>query len=306
MVPAKDISRWNGTYTETSEPIVFCKISGGDDGLYFDSQAANNYAAITAAGHAFGGYHFAGGTDPVAEANKFVDGMKPLVTGEVPAVDIESGKNWNPNAPGVDPVAWTDQFIEGVRAASGNPNQGGLVYMNLATLLAHDWTPVLKKWGLWLADWNNNPAIDVNTDGVAYVMQQFSDGPVYDHDEWFGTIEEFKAYGWQTEIRVDAPQPESTTTTTTTTVPVESTTTSTTTVVPVPVEPDVPASTTTTTTIPLPDAPGTEPPDSTTTTTTQANGESQPVQGPSLISAIVAAIVAVVVTILKRLQGTQK
>ena len=188
MVPAKDISRYQGTYTDTGEPIVMVKISGGDDGLYYDSQAANNYNQVIAHGRAFGGYHFAGGTDPVAEANFFVAGMKPLVTGEVPALDWEIN---NPNPP-----AWCDAFINQVRAACGNPNQGGLLYMNLSTLRAYDWSVPLSKWGLWLADWNGDPAGTIDTGGQVYVMQQFSDGPNYDRDEWFGTVDQFKLYGW--------------------------------------------------------------------------------------------------------------
>jgi len=199
MIPAKDISRWQGTYTETGEPIVLIKISGGDQGLYYDSQATNNYNETIAHGHAFGGYHFAGGTDPIAEANFFVNGMKPLLTGEVPILDWEIS---NP-----DPVGWCNRFIDQVRAACGNPNQGGLIYMNLSTLMAHDWSPVLAKWGLYLADWNNNPAGTINTGGKVYVMQQFNDGPNYDHDEWFGTLDDFHAYGWHTPQPAPAPAP---------------------------------------------------------------------------------------------------
>jgi len=199
MLSAKDISRYQGTYQDTGEPIVLVKISGGDDGLYIDSQAANNYNQVIAHGRAFGGYHFAGGTDPVAEANYFVAAMKPLNPGEVPALDWEIS---NPNPP-----VWCDAFINQVRVGCGNPNQGGLLYMNLATLNAYDWSVPLSKWGLWLADWNNDPNGDVSTTHT-FVMQQYNDGPNYDHDEWFGTLAEFQAYGWHAPAPVPpAPTP---------------------------------------------------------------------------------------------------
>lgn len=201
MIPAKDISRWQGAYSETGEPIVMVKISGGDVGLYVDPQAASNYNQVIAHGHAFGGYHFAGAGDPVAEANFFVNAMMPLNTGEVPALDWEVG---HPNPP-----AWCNTFIDQVRKGCGNPNQGGLIYMNLATLNAHDWSLVLSKWGLWLADWTGDPSgATVNTDKTV-VMLQYNDGPTYDRDEWYGSIEQFKAYGWQPATApAPAPAPE--------------------------------------------------------------------------------------------------
>lgn len=193
---AKDISRWQGTYTNTSEPIVFVKISGGDQGLYVDPQAANNYNQVTAHGHAFGGYHFAGGGDPTAEANFFLDAMKPWKPGEVPALDWEIQH--------ADPVGWCLTFVNRVHAVAG---AWPLVYMNLSTLMAHDWTPVLKNCGLWLADWTGSPNANINTGKYTYVMQQYNDGPGYDRDIFFGTVEQFKKYGWPAPAPTPAPTP---------------------------------------------------------------------------------------------------
>lgn len=205
MLPAKDISRWDGAWTDEGEAIIMVKISGGDQGLYVDPDAQANYDRTIAAGKAFGGYHFAGGGNPQTEAMYFLNAMKPWNPGEVPALDIESGQTWNPNAPGVDPVAWTMGFINQVEASTGN--SGGLVYMNLNTLNLHDWTPVLNRWGLWLADWTGDPTgATVNTTKTV-VMLQYSDGPNYDHDEWYGTVDQFKAYGWHPTTPVAAPAP---------------------------------------------------------------------------------------------------
>lgn len=159
-------------------------MSGGDDGLYLDSQATNNYNRAKAAGRHVGGYHFAGGTDPVAEANYFMRAMQPLAANDVYALD------WEVSNP--DPVGWCTTFLQTVHNAIG---VWPLIYMNLNTLNSHNWDPVLANCGLWLADWNGNPSGTINTTHT-YVMQQYSDGPNYDHDEWFGTVEEFDKYGW--------------------------------------------------------------------------------------------------------------
>lgn len=286
MVPAKDISRWQGSWVDTGEPIVMVKIGGGDDGLYFDSDATANYDGVIAAGRAFGGYWFAGGGNPTTEANYFMNGMAPLVPGEVPALDIESGATWNPNAAGVDPVAWGLQFMDQVEARSGN--SGGLIYMNLSTLNAHNWQPVLDRWGLWLAEWDIAPDGSTIKTTHTVVMLQYADGPVYDHDEWYGTVEQFKKYGWP------APAPAPTTTTTTTQAPEPTTTT--TTVAPDPTPDPDPTTTTTTTT-------ETQPEPSTTTTTTTTS-ENQPTTGQqSWLAGLFAAIGAALVWLLNKLNG---
>lgn len=193
MIPAKDISRYQGNWKDTGEPIVMLKIGGGDNGLYFDSQATENYTGAKAAHRHVGGYWFAGGNNPSAEAAFFLKGMEPLTENDVYALDVESGKTWNPNGPGVDPVSWVNEFCNYIHNAIG---VWPLIYMNLNTLQLHNWDTVLTKCGLWLADWNNDPSGTINTGGHVYVMQQYADGPVYDRDEWYGTVEQFDKYGW--------------------------------------------------------------------------------------------------------------
>lgn len=192
MVPAKDISRYQGAYQDAGEPIVLIKIGGGDDGLYYDSDANENWNGAVAAGRAVGGYWFAGGGNPTAEAAFFLKGMQPLTENDVYALDVESGSTWNPNGAGVDPVSWVSQFVNYVHDQIG---VWPLIYMNLNTANLHDWSPVLRSCGLWLADWAVSPDATIPT-GYTYVMQQFSDGPNYDHDEWFGSVQQFQAYGY--------------------------------------------------------------------------------------------------------------
>lgn len=201
MIPAKDISRWQGPWTDTGEPIYLVKISGGDTGLYIDPDASTNYNQTIAAGKAFGGYHFAGGTDPVAEANFYLNAMQPWNPGEVPILDWEIQHT--------DPVGWCLQFATQVHNIAG---AWPLIYMNLSTLRAYDWTPVLAVCGLWLADWTGNPDSVINVGYNGYVMLQYNDGPNYDHDEWEYDIPTFRRYGWPNL----QPTPTSTTTTDTT------------------------------------------------------------------------------------------
>jgi lysozyme len=192
---AVDISQYQGTYKDYGTPVVIIKVSGGDNGVYYDSQAANNYNRAVADGKAVGMYHFAGGKDPIVESNFFVRACSPLAENDVMVLD------WEVSHP--DPVGWCKAFVENVHAQTG---VWPLLYVNLSTLRAHDWSPVLANCGLWLAAWNGNPEVDINTGGVPYVMQQYQGSPL-DRDAWFGTLDQFKAYGYHTAAPAPAPEP---------------------------------------------------------------------------------------------------
>lgn len=212
-------------------PIAIIKMSGGDQGLYTDSKANANYYGAKNAGKAIGMYHFAGGKDAVNEADFFVAAISPLEKYDVPILDWE--------IPHADPVGWCWTFVNRVHDRTG---VWPIIYMNLATLNAHNWNAVLEKCGLWLAAWNNNPQGDLPTHGHQYIMHQYtSDGAVngiagrVDKDMFYGSVDQFRKYGWQgtpapAPIPPPPPLPEPTPTTTTST----TTTTTTTTTLPPP------------------------------------------------------------------------
>ncbi len=196
MIPAVDISEYQGVWQNYPADIVLIKMSGGDSGLYMDPDAARNYTDAKASGKHVGGYHFIGWTiGASSEATYFMQAMSPLAENDVYALDIEA------IPAGCNPVAYVQQMVDLIHS---HINVWPLVYMNVSTLKTYDWSNVLKTCGLWLADWNNNPGGTI-PNVPTYVMQQYSDGPNYDHDEWFGTLAEFDAYGWHAPVAAPAP-----------------------------------------------------------------------------------------------------
>lgn len=202
-IEAVDVSQWQGdiNWGAVSAPIAIIKMSGGDNGLYFDSKANANYYNAVAAGKAVGCYHFAGGTDPIAEADFFIKACTPLAQNDVLVLDWEIS---NP-----DPVGWCAQFVNHVHDRTG---VWPLIYMNASTADSHDWTPVFQNCGLWVAAWNNDPngpAVTPHT----YVMHQYSNagtlpnGSRVDLDAWYGSVEQFHKYGYQTSQPAPAPAP---------------------------------------------------------------------------------------------------
>lgn len=194
----KDISQWQGNYDMASnpDPAIAIKMSGGDAGLYYDSHAALNYAHATAAGKVVIGYHFAGGLDPTAEADFFIKAMSPLAENDVLALD------WEIQNP--DPVGWCTTFVTHVHDVTG---VWPLVYMNMSTANAHDWSPVFNNCGYWCA------APSYSFDDVLPVKypQVAQQGPIVngvDTDAAFVTIEELKEYGYHaTHTSQPAPTP---------------------------------------------------------------------------------------------------
>jgi lysozyme len=198
-LPAIDISQWQGTWQNWSEPIIFMKVSGGDAGVYYDSQATNNYNQAKANGKGIGMYHFAGAGDPVVEANFFIRACSPLAENDVLALD------WEVQHP--DPVGWCTAFVNTVHNKTG---VWPLLYINLSTLRSFDWSPVLNNCGLWIAAWTNDPNVNVDTGGRPYVVHQYSGSPL-DKDAVWLTMEQFNAYGYHAQpTPAPEPQPEPT------------------------------------------------------------------------------------------------
>jgi lysozyme len=194
---AIDVSRWQGdiNWSAVTAPIALIKMSGGDDGVYYDSKASRNYALAKSTGKAVGMYHFAGAKDPIVEADFFISSCSPLEKDDVMILDWEVA---HPN-----PVEWCRIFIQRVIDKTGTRP---LIYMNTSTENRYDWSPVVNQnVGLWVADYRYAPSGNVPIKHwPTYVMHQYtSSGSMagvagnVDMNVWFGTVDQFKKYGYQ-------------------------------------------------------------------------------------------------------------
>lgn len=204
FVRAIDISQWQGNidWNAVNVPIAIIKMSGGDAGLYTDSKANQNYYGAKAAGKLIGGYHFAGGGDPVNEADFFIAAMSPLEENDVLVLDWEIEHR--------DPVGWCTAFVNRVHDRTG---VWPLFYTNGSRLNQYDWSPVRNNCGTWVAWYGQDPEGNLPISGN-YVMHQYtSNGSVpgiagrVDLDAWFGTIDQFKKYGWHGAAPEPVPEP---------------------------------------------------------------------------------------------------
>lgn len=147
-----DVSRWQGTidWNAASAMATFAIIkAGGSDGeLYTDSQFYRNRDEVRRLGMQRGYYYFAGGGNPVQEAEHFVSIIGPLQPGEVVALDFEIDHP--------DPVGYSLSFLIRTTELTGAKP---LLYTNMNRVLSYDWRPVADSgYHLWGAIYDENPA----------------------------------------------------------------------------------------------------------------------------------------------------
>lgn len=311
MLRVIDISDYQASldFGGVNADAIIVKATGGNG--YVNPSCDNHIEQAKAANKPFAFYHYYSDgfndSDPIAEANYFVDNCLGYFNQGIPILDWERGGN-----PDVSDTAKALQFLQHVEARTGVKP---LIYMSLSLVTGLNWSAVVaNNNGLWCADYvdNNTPipnfAMDPNRDPnphwdgtVNDVMWQFTStgridgyGGNLDCSFFYGPRAAWDAYA--NKHASPAPTPEPTTTTTTTTaapLPEPSTTTTTTTETTQPPtattttstsEPAPGESTTTTTTTTKKPQPL---PPSTTTTTTQATNP------PGFWAGVVAGIKAI-------------
>lgn len=176
--------------TNTDE-LIAIRMSSGDGGLHFDTQATKNYDAASAAGKVIINYHFGGTGDPTAEANFFIEAVSPFAEGDIYALDVERGQSSD----------WINTFANVVHAQTGC---WPLVYMNIST--ANSIYKQVENCGLWLAapSWGFDQVITELDAGIIYVAQQGSIVDGVDSDMFFAPdLDHVKSYGYH--VAVTAP-----------------------------------------------------------------------------------------------------
>lgn len=167
----------------------------------FDIKAARNYTGAKAAGFIVGGYHKVGWTDPIVEADFFLQAMSPLADGDLLAYDKEPNSdvpippNWS---------EWEQAFVQRIHDRTG---VWPFDYSNISMYNAMPREGVVANCGPWVAapDWSFDAALPVKD---VVMLQQ---GPtvqvpgipdnVTDTDAFFGTKEQLLSYAYKT------PQP---------------------------------------------------------------------------------------------------
>lgn len=199
-----DISYAQGLYDMDADqaPLIFMKMSGfyyGSKTPYYDVQAARNYQNAVRTGKLPGLYHFAGGADPVAEADFFVGACSPLADGDLLILDYELTAEMDPPA---DPNAWCLAFVERVKERTG---KYPLFYTYYAMLKQYGFQAVLDRCGLWVAHYGVKPEADI-PNCPPYIIHQYQGSPL-DTNACFIDLDTLRKYAYSSVQPQPAPPP---------------------------------------------------------------------------------------------------
>lgn len=219
MLKGVDISKYQGNvnFDALKQAVDFAIIkasSGAPDpgqtvAQYTDSKFTRNRDEARRVGLLRGFYHYAYPeyNSPEAEAQCFHDIVGTPQDGELLILDYES--SWSGNK-----VDWCKHFLDKLSSLYGGYKP--LIYLNLATTKANDWSSVINgNYGLWLAQWdyNANAPMNPNTPWPFLAMRQYSNkeniagiNPV-DGDVFYGNADAFQRYGYHSAA-TPPPQPE--------------------------------------------------------------------------------------------------
>ncbi len=212
-----DVSRWQGTIdweiTRNYVSFAMIKAGGSDEGFYVDGQFDRNRKETQRLGISRGFYYYAGGGDPIQEAEHLAAIVGKLQPGELVALDYEID---HPN-----PVVYALEFMNRTEQLLGAKP---LLYTNMNRAWGIDWRGVVDNGNpLWGAIFDGDPNT-LPSPGVwpAVTIKQFSNGGTVpgigtytDVNIFNFSTQEFEAMGRRTMPRPDymnsaEPKPETT------------------------------------------------------------------------------------------------
>lgn len=210
-----DISRWQGTidWDEFKNHIqgVVIKATGSDGGLYADRSLARNRDAARSRGIPVWFYHYKGSGTPEEQARYLLNAIGGLQAGEAIVLDDENEAKVN--------VEFDAKFADEIKRLTGLNN---VVYSNLSRFQNVDLTVLKdKNLGAWVAKYGQNTG-SVEGAGtppgglvMSIVMWQYTSRAIVpgvadntvDMNIFYGTVEQFKAYGAPNNTPAPAPVP---------------------------------------------------------------------------------------------------
>ena len=155
MLNAIDISSYQGNIAvndlSPKPSIVINKATEGTN--YVNPYCDSRYQLAKNAGQLLGVYHFARVGDAVAQAKYFVENVKHYIGEAVLILDWEN--TGSENVLGQGPV-WAKKWLDTVYSLTGvRP----MIYMSSSVTSAYDWSAVAPDYGLWVANYGNNPVL---------------------------------------------------------------------------------------------------------------------------------------------------
>ena len=131
-------------------PMDFNIVKATQGTSYMNPDFTRMASATLAAGKLLGIYHYAGGNDPIKEADYFIAHIPGYIGKALLALDWEGMQN---PAFGKKDVPWCKAFCDRVYEKTGIRC---FVYTSKSVCRAHNWSAVAKDYPLWCAQYASN------------------------------------------------------------------------------------------------------------------------------------------------------
>lgn len=141
-----DISSWQTGINLEAVPCDFVIVKATQGVGYVNPDCDRAYQQAKKAGKCLGVYHYAGGNDPIAEAEYFIKNIKGYIGEAVLALDWEKGEN---SRYGVDDFTWCKMFLDYVASKTGVKP---MLYFSRSIMSKFNG---IGDYGLWVAQYAN-------------------------------------------------------------------------------------------------------------------------------------------------------
>lgn len=152
-----DISSWQGDIDLSKLDIDFVICKATESVSYVNPLCDGKIQQAKSLGMKYGFYHFAGGYDPIAEANFFIDNCKGYFNEGIPVLDFEADAITRWGSDGARSFLQRVLEVTGVRP---------IIYMSQSITQELNWSKVAPEFGLWVAAYPNisHPGLNFDAD----------------------------------------------------------------------------------------------------------------------------------------------
>lgn len=144
-----DISNWQKGINVSKVPCDFVITKATQGTSYVNPDCDRAYQQAKKAGKCLGVYHYAGGKDPVAEADFFLANVKGYVGEAILVLDWESNQNSKFSQGASWCKKWLDRVYEKTKVRA-------LIYMSKSVCRSYNWDSIAPNHGLWVAQYADN------------------------------------------------------------------------------------------------------------------------------------------------------
>lgn len=141
-----DISSWQTGINLEVVPCDFVIIKATQGIGYVNPDCDRAYQQAKKAGKCLGVYHYAGGNDPITEAEYFIKNIKDYIGEAVLVLDWEAGQN---SRYGVDDFTWCKMFLDYVTSKTGVKP---MLYVSQSIMGKFNG---IGDYGMWIAQYAN-------------------------------------------------------------------------------------------------------------------------------------------------------